>query len=68
MVNGAQKKILMVLSGGQSATGLELCEATGLRPGTFYPAICQLELDGFVVSWWGDGLPGERRRMYMAKD
>ncbi|HEY2717616.1 MAG TPA: PadR family transcriptional regulator [Solirubrobacterales bacterium] len=48
--------------------GLELAKASGLKPGTIYPALARLESAGWLSSYWEDVDPSEagrpRRRLY----
>jgi DNA-binding PadR family transcriptional regulator len=42
--------------------GLELCEETGLQPGTAYPILLRLEHEGWVSSRWEDIDPRAEKR------
>jgi DNA-binding PadR family transcriptional regulator len=42
--------------------GLELCEETGLQPGTAYPILLRLEQEGWVTSRWEDVNPRAEKR------
>lgn len=48
--------------------GLELAKASGLKPGTIYPALARLENAGWLSSYWEEVDPSEagrpRRRLY----
>lgn len=48
--------------------GLRLCEITGLKSGTIYPALARLEQAGWLASRWEDASPSDqgrpRRRFY----
>lgn len=52
----------------QDRYGLELIEATGLRSGSLYPALANLEDNGWVTSTWEQENPSDlgrpRRRLY----
>ena len=43
--------------------GFELCQTTGLAPGTLYPILARLEQDSWVTSRWEEptGTNGDRR-------
>jgi PadR family transcriptional regulator, regulatory protein PadR len=42
--------------------GLELCEETGLQPGTAYPILLRLEHEGWAASRWEDIDPRAEKR------
>ena len=42
--------------------GLELCEESGLQPGTAYPILVRLEHEGWVTSCWEDVDPRAEKR------
>lgn len=57
--------LLALLSGASNLSGLTICAAAGMRPGTVHPVLACLEGHGWVASTWrdhGDARP--RTRIY----
>jgi hypothetical protein len=59
----AEQKIVEALATYTWRSGHQLCELTGLGPGTLYPALMALEKRGQIISRWED-MPPPRRRRY----
>lgn len=63
-------KVLQVMTSAPSDDiyGLELIRRTGLKSGTLYPLLDRIEMTGWLVSHWEDGVlsssGGPRRRFY----
>jgi PadR family transcriptional regulator, regulatory protein PadR len=60
-------QVLLVLQAllrepGRELYGLEVCEETGLLPGTAYPILLRLEDQGWVTSRWEDVDPRAEKR------
>jgi PadR family transcriptional regulator, regulatory protein PadR len=58
--------VIMSAPPGKPAWGLRICETTGHRPGTVYPALDRLMKAGWIEDSWEDPEPAgrPRRRFY----
>jgi PadR family transcriptional regulator, regulatory protein PadR len=72
----ALEEDILTLLKGKKSYGMEIMEAvfeisSGERfavSGTFYPIFKKLEINGLIISDWGDSSPGARRKYYQLTD
>lgn len=64
ILSSARRKVIDVLISrhGQETPLSEIVTVTGLSPDALFPAVCELEDRGLVVSRWDGSYP--RRRVY----